>query len=427
MNVRSSHRRQRSARTTSVRVAAEEHSGGRLEALARFVTHPIAASLAALLVYATVTAAKGDLLASSNYNYFPYLADALLHGQLHLRLLPPSTHDLSLFGGRYYLYWPPMPAVLAIPLVWVWGVGISDFLANNIVAAANVGLVAAVIRAGRHQRLFQLSDLDVALVVIFFAFGTPHFVLATGGGVWYTGQLVCICAMGVLYLASISASGAVGFLCAGVGAAAVLMTRSHAVLVAIWPAFYLLRCHANKGPLFLLRACLIGFAPVLCAVICLGTYNYLRFGSVLDVGVTYHLMDPHFRAGFEEYGILSVHYVPHNLFYHFIAYPLPLGPDSLEGGSLFLMSPLFVAMLWAFRRPTALIWMLLATCVVTYIPIALLLGTGWQQWGPRYLLDFSLPMLLLTAIGVGRWPVLVTVALVIISIVHFSIGVALRY
>src|SRR3712207_3909195 len=47
--------------------------------------------------------------------YFNYLADAFLHGQLHLRLLPPDLHDLALFQGRYYLYWPPLPAILLMP------------------------------------------------------------------------------------------------------------------------------------------------------------------------------------------------------------------------------------------------------------------------------------------------------------------------
>ena len=44
------------------------------------------------------------------------------------------------------------------------------------------------------------------------------------------------------------------------------------------------------------------------------------------------------------------------------------------------------------------------SCVLTAIPILLVMGTGYVQWGPRYTLDFTVPLLLLTAMGLSRWP-----------------------
>ena len=63
-------------------------------------------------------------------NYYGELADALLAGQLHLKIAPVPElaalpdpyapeqnepyrlHDAVYYGGRYYLYWGPVPALL---------------------------------------------------------------------------------------------------------------------------------------------------------------------------------------------------------------------------------------------------------------------------------------------------------------------------
>jgi hypothetical protein len=55
-------------------------------------------------------------------------------------------------------------------------------------------------------------------------------------------------------------------------------------------------------------------------------------------------------------------------------------------------------------------------------PILLLMGTGWMQFGPRYTMDFTLPLLLLTAMGIRRWRFGVTSVLTAVSVAHYLIG-----
>src|SRR5437879_2208001 len=73
--------------------------------------HPALSLVLALVLYTALALQHGSLWHTSPIAYYNYLADAFLHGQLHLRLAPPTTHDLSLFDGRYYLYWAPLPAI----------------------------------------------------------------------------------------------------------------------------------------------------------------------------------------------------------------------------------------------------------------------------------------------------------------------------
>src|SRR5262245_16732840 len=78
--------------------------------VAQIFDRPLWAGLIALLPYAVFALRFQPLWYASRFAYYNYLADALLHGQLYLRLPPRSTHDLSIFEGHLYLYWPPMPA-----------------------------------------------------------------------------------------------------------------------------------------------------------------------------------------------------------------------------------------------------------------------------------------------------------------------------
>ena len=88
---------------------------------------------AGLLAYYLWTASSsGDPFAFSEHDpsYYNQLGDGLLNGHLHLltkpspQLLhlanpydpasnaPYAFHDASLYHGKYYLYWGPVPAVL---------------------------------------------------------------------------------------------------------------------------------------------------------------------------------------------------------------------------------------------------------------------------------------------------------------------------
>jgi hypothetical protein len=135
-------------------------------------------------------------------------------------------------------------------------------------------------------------------------------------------------------------------------------------------------------------------------------------------------MDPDFRADFDRYGVFSARYLPANFFYQFLAYPFPLRPSSLMGGSLFVLTPVFLASFWAFltARARRSAWLLAASIVLTAMPILLLMGTGRTQFGPRYTLDFTVPLLLLTAMGLRRWPVWLVAISAGISIVHYLAG-----
>ena len=87
----------------------------KLNALLNYFTiswsEPSRAAIFAIIAYSLFAFLRGTPWNLSNFPYFNYLADAFSNGQIFLRSLPPSVHDLSFFNGHYYLYWPPFPAI----------------------------------------------------------------------------------------------------------------------------------------------------------------------------------------------------------------------------------------------------------------------------------------------------------------------------
>jgi len=386
--------------------------------------HPFWAALVALVVYTFFAIWHGSVWVASPFPYYNYLADAFLHGQLSLRLTPPSTHDLSFFHRQYYLYWPPLPAILLMPFVAIFGVQFSDTLFTLGIGALNVALVALLLRQACIQRVIKLSRGRRGLLVVCFALGSVYVTLAPFARVWHTGQLVGFMCVALCYLVALQMRGVWAFVIAGLAISGALLTRNNMVLAGVWPAYYLLFRHRSIGWRRLAMNITAGLLPVVVALGLLAWYNWARFGNILDYGYAYHQMADIFIDDYRRFGPFSLHYLPTNLYYQYIVYPLPLNDTTYYGGSLFLLTPVFFAA-WvggAVMRPRLSMWALVGSIVLVNLPILLLMGTGWVQFGPRYTLDFTVPLLLLTAVGLRRCPPKLLMLLTVISILPYLLG-----
>jgi hypothetical protein len=201
---------------------------------------PILSMLFAFLVYMLITAHYGSPWRESLFAYYNYLADALLHGQLSLTTMPIRRLDLSLYEGRYYLYWGPLPALLLLPFIALFGVHFSDIFFTLLIGAGNVALIALLLRHACRAGVISLSPVRRGLLVLFFAFGTVHMILAPYGRIWFTSQLIAFACVALAYSAALTQRGWPAFALAGLALAGALLTRNNLVLTGIWPACYLI-------------------------------------------------------------------------------------------------------------------------------------------------------------------------------------------
>lgn len=405
-------------------VEASTPSGEWLVKLLTPLARPWVAGLVALMVYLLrASVSRGVGLGPTHAPFLNYLADAFLHDQLYLRRMPENIIDLVNYQGRLYLYWSPFPALVILPLVALFGIGVSDVLYTVALGAATVALVAALLLALERSGVAALSVERRAIVVATTAFGSVLLILAPSAGVWHTAQIIGVGCVLLATIAALTLRGAPAYFLTGLALSCAMATRAGLVFNGIWLAYHMLSRDRDVAARRRLLYCVLGLAPVLLGALALVWYNVARFGQPLETGLSWQIMPPSTVIDFERYGQFSPHYVPRNLYYQFVAYTL-LSPERWRGGGLFWMTPVYLGAVYAAwrERYSPLVRALALSCLVSYIPVALYMSPGGLTFGPRYLLDLFVPMLVLTARGIQRWRLDLLLVLLIISVATYGLG-----
>jgi len=318
-----------------------------------------------------------------------------------------------------------MPAIALMPLVYIFGVAWSD--AWLTLALATVSATLAFVLLERTRAIHGLSKLSVTLLALTYGVGSPQYPLAVDGTVWFVSQLftsvfltsalICVFRQDVTARHCGLAGLFIGMAC---------MTRASVVGAVLWLLVYLLFIFWRQR-LSVAHASyriLCAIAPLVILACGLAWYNYARFGSMFETGVSYHQADPFFAENIKRYGIFSLRYLERNFYYHYVAYPYPVSSDTLVGGSLFLMTPVYFAAFVSLgaTRNRFLVWLTWGTCLLLAIPSLLVCGTGETQLGPRYTLDYAPFFLLLVAIGLRSIPPQVIALLTLVSFLQYFYG-----
>ena len=113
-------------------------------------------------------------IANNAWHHYEYMVDGFLSGHLYLSLPPPKEllalpdpydptqniryrlWDVSLYQGKYYLYYGPTPALLLmLPWKVVTGHHLPQRLATGIFAVAGFAAIALLAGAGVRRRYFS--------------------------------------------------------------------------------------------------------------------------------------------------------------------------------------------------------------------------------------------------------------------------------
>jgi hypothetical protein len=378
---------------------------------------PAARALALWGVFFVVYAASAGtrLVNLQGQGHYVTLARWFLEGRVSSAVAPPGE-DIVEHAGRYYIAFPPLPAVLMLPLV-----AASPRLANPVLftaafGAANVVLVAALLRRGLPRLGLVVEQRRAAWLVVAFALGTPHWYSAAAGTVWHTSQ---VCGLTFLLLAALEALGrgrpALCGLLLGLAAAA------RPPLAFALPFFAPLLARGTRRTAAALEF-VAGVAP--CALALL-LYNFARFGSLADFGYLRMSVGPVLQP-FLERGLFHPAHVPRNAFYALLHLPRPsaqfpfLALDPM-GNSLLFASPFLVGML--LRRPAG-VWgwaAAAAAAAVLGVDFAYF-SSGYAQFGYRYVLDAMPFLLLLAAAGYAGRSVALLAGLVLLSVLVNLLG-----
>jgi hypothetical protein len=352
-----------------------------------------------------------NIFTSTHYNYYIYLLDALLHGRVNVT--PPLTLDLSLYHGKWYLYWGPAPVLLLLPFSLIWGVKASDVLFTMLGGVANVVLIYLCIREMKRYFSISLSLMSEAFLLLSFAFASPNFFLSLGGRIWYTNQIFATTFLllfyifffkylntGKLYLIVVS----VAFFCLACLTRYTLLFNGLLLTYLFW--------HSKMTGKKIELQLLISVALTLLFFGCLAAfYNYLKFQNILEVGYRFLHGSRRFAAIIKSGSILSFKYFWYNFFYYFLN-PIYFSLSkhvlrvSGEGNSILMAYPsllLLPVLFFKFKQFDAKKRLFVLTvgvaALITLTFLLLYFATGYVQFGNRYFFDaFPLFFLLLVLV-----------------------------
>jgi hypothetical protein len=350
-------------------------------------------------------------------DYFNRLADAFLHGRYWLLEAPSWLNELVPVPQGWVVPYPPMPALLALPFVALFGSGFPAQVYSSIYAGLAVGVVFLVL--GRLGLTIRYRD-RLALGGV-FAFGTVFWFIAVSGSAWYFAHVSAVLLLSLAILAALTRQPAwiAGLLlgCATLCRLPVGLALPFVAAAQIgMPGWTELRERLRTElPSIVRTGVVFGLGLAIPAAIYVW-FNLERWGTITDqsyVLIPGVLQDPIYA----KHGILSPWYIPRNLFaiffrsWNYVDDPPFLQP-SWWGLGIFLTTPLF---LWLFKariRDPRVGWALLATILVA-IPILMHGNVGVSQFGYRFSLDFQVLLFVILATVVARgWSRLMTAAAV---------------
>jgi len=426
------------------------------------VSPPLRGLLVALAAFTVLAVLAGPaLLRPSRNNHFAHMAQGWLDGRLELAGNPPGyprAHDdwgrvwtLTLADGetlrgypcrtaaceqrrrqdgvdtwwrstggalelrrgdivrresRWYVTFPPGPALLFLPGVALWGLGFLDVLFTALAAALIPALLVRLlerVRGPGHLR-------EHLWAAVAWTLASPACFVAAHGSVWFTAQILGALFL-VLHLGA--AWDARQPLRAGLWlglAAACRISIGFAL-----PFFLLEWWRTGRRPAALLRF----LAPLAAIGAAMAALNWLRFDDPLEFGHRY--LDIRWQTRIQTFGMFSPHYLWRNLQCMLWLAPqlvtaAPYLRWSVHGMGLLLGSPWLLLILRARQRfpQRAALWL---AALAVMAPALLYQNSGQRQFSYRFALDFLPILLVLLVVGGGarsRWfPALVIISAIL--------------
>ncbi len=329
------------------------------------------------------------------YNNYVLLADAFLHG--HVWVTPPGEYiDALSYQGRKFIIEGPLPGVLMMPLVALWGLNANQTLLS-------FALCAVAISAGWElSRRLGVPWPSRIVLALFLLLGTDLFFCAVFGDVWFIAHVSAAC---FTLLALVEVVGRKRGWLVALWAICAFESRFSLVLAIPVYAYLLL---ADAGPHVRRRRAISFGAVVLAGAVLWVAYNLARWGVWYDVGYTawYHQDS----AGQPEGSPFRLEYLPTQLWAFFVLPPQivhgwPYLAPSRAGLALPFTSPALILAFFAWR-PLRLVLALWVAVLVTAAPNFLYYVIGFVQFGMRHALDFEpflFALMCLSAVRGLRW------------------------
>ena len=281
----------------------------------------------------------GTLTSPQPPSYYGLLTEALVAGQVHLKLIPDPKllrladpyagpqgtsrpHDMSFYRGKFYLYYGITPAiVLLVPWRILTGTYLTEAAATATLCFAGF-LLASLWLLHIRRRFFRSVGLGWALLgVAVLGLGSPGYFLGNNNtfyAVPIAGAFFCLMVAGTCFdrtnFASSEKWSALWLAAASIALGLAVGSRPNYFLclpLLLLPVAYSWRTQppSLKRRRHLGISLAAAILPAAAVGLGLAGYNYLRFGHPAEFGIQYSMAS----ASVREIKLIGLEYYPKNL------------------------------------------------------------------------------------------------------------------
>lgn len=325
--------------------------------------------------------------------HFSQLAESFIKNDLFLSPNNLPAGDFADYRGQQYLFFGPLPSVILIPFVYIWGRNFPQIYLSFL------SLAITFIAIFQISKKLKFSSTDSLWLANFFVFGTVLYFVGIIDISAYLPQAV---GTAFVVLSLLEYFTKRRFLIIGILTAAAGATRVTLFGITI---FYLFEIFQNRKSLEFKKEAALLLIPVVFSLVLLGAYNFRRFHSPFDTGYTKNVtvLDKNYLNN--QLGWFSPIHIPANLYNLLVRGPDPILREKVEmvlkfpylkadgmGLAIWYTSPLFLYIIATKRASYT--YPAVAGIIVLALPSLIYMGIGASQYGYRYSLDF-IPLLFL--------------------------------
>lgn len=318
------------------------------------------------------------------YNSYSLQARAWREGRLDLGQ-DYSYLELAIYGGKYFVSFPPFPSFLFYFLGWIFG----EISLDSFVALASTTICAVYVM----KILYKLGREHVPFWTLYLMVGSNLVFVSVNGWVWFIAQNLCftLSIMAIYY--AMEAEGGTSLFCwaCSVGC------RPFQVVYLPLLVWIIYKKHKEECPndtiFTLVKKRWYWAFPTLAVAMVYMWLNYVRFGNIMEFGHNYL---PEFTES--ELGQFHISYITTN-WWSLVRLAEYNGESfsycKFNGMAIWISMPIFLSYVWYLiyyiRKGKCKDYGLVALQVGLMILHGLLILShktlgGWQ-FGNRYFID----------------------------------------
>lgn len=363
----------------------------------------------------------------TRHHFFIPLAEAFLQGRLYVDEMKPELHEMvperevrtgiykkDDVSGKYFVIFPPLPAVILMPFVALWGAATNQSYVSIVLASVSVVAAYAVFRELVHDEKKSIT------LTLLYAFGSMLWYHAIIGSGWYFSQ---VCGLLFLWLALLATLKRQSMALIGVLLGLAYLSRYPLLLTFPFFAYMTMDRWWQKRQVRLKPLLLLCVTFGIFVALSMG-YNWLRYGKLGHYGYTVLERRPYNITNEYAHGSYSILYAPRVLSAMFLSMPkqnihFPYLVPNQMSMALWVVFPVIVLVFFASLKERIVFASWLA--ILLLLPTSLFHGgVGATQFGFRYALDYMPFLLMLIAYAIKDkfvwWQQLLFVLCILINV-----------